>query len=94
MPASLIHPIPMVQVVAPTQEQVRNPILENLRALNLNLPPASTKPINPEMIVVNQEQNKNNTPAKCSCAIPKAQLAVLAIIPSLEYENHSSMFKP
>ncbi|VFQ82590.1 unnamed protein product [Cuscuta campestris] len=37
------------------EEQVRNPILENLRGLNLNLPRASKNPITPEMIVVNQE---------------------------------------
>ncbi|VFQ70642.1 unnamed protein product [Cuscuta campestris] len=37
------------------EEQVRNPILENLCGLNLNLPPASRNPITPEMIVVNQE---------------------------------------
>ncbi|VFQ61540.1 unnamed protein product [Cuscuta campestris] len=43
------------QVVAPTQEQVRNPILENLRGLNLNLLPAGRNPITLEMIIVNQE---------------------------------------
>ncbi|VFQ72080.1 unnamed protein product [Cuscuta campestris] len=43
------------EVVAPTEEQARNPILENLRGLNLNLPPATRNPITPEMIVVNQE---------------------------------------
>ncbi|VFQ92382.1 unnamed protein product [Cuscuta campestris] len=34
---------------------MRNPILENLLGLNLNLPPASRNPITPEMIVVNHE---------------------------------------
>ncbi|RAL39014.1 hypothetical protein DM860_011500 [Cuscuta australis] len=46
----------LIQVVASTEEPVRtNPAPENLRGFNLNLPPASSSLIIPEMIDVNLE---------------------------------------